>query len=286
VLAVGLTALRLLGLTAEDIVVRVNDRRLLERLLLHAGVPADQLMAAYAAIDKLGRDEEGAIRERLGKEAGLSEASVEEVFRIFRYGSFEELAAAYAGVDGVAAELERLGEYFRTLDDLGFAAFVRFDPTIVRGLAYYTGVVFEIFDRQGELRAVCGGGRYDDLLEAVSGVPLPALGFGMGDVVLRELLSDRGLLPEGAQEVDYYLIAVGDEERPVVRRIASRLREAGHSVLYALRGAGVRAQFKDAGARGARRAIVVGPEEVAAGVVVVREMATGEERRVALDELG
>ncbi|MBX6362572.1 MAG: histidine--tRNA ligase [Gemmatimonadetes bacterium] len=285
VVAVALEALCLLGLTEADVVVRLSDRRLMERLLLHAGVPADQLMAAYAAIDKLGRVEERVIRERLETEAGLGPASVDEVFRIFRLGELSALEGAYREVEGVAEELDRLAEFFRIVDDMGLGGFVTFDPTIVRGLAYYTGIVFEIFDRQGVFRAICGGGRYDTLLEAVSGVSLPALGFGMGDVVLKELLADRGLVPEGGAGVDFYLAAVGEEERRVVRRVASRLRSQGYSVLYSLRPAGVRAQLKDADARGARRVVVVGPDEVRSGEVVVREMATGAEERVRLEEL-
>ncbi len=285
-LAVALESFRLLGLSAADIVARVSDRRLLEALLLHAGVPAEQLMAAYAVIDKLGREEERVIRERLAKEAGLGAPSIEQIFEIFAHDSFESLRSAYGEVPGVAEELARVTEYLAILRDLRLGDWVTFDPRIVRGLAYYTGIVFEVFDRKGELRAVCGGGRYDQLLEQVSGVALPALGFGMGDVVLKELLADRGLLPAGEPAADYYLVAVGEAERPVVRSIAARLRSAGHSVLYSLRPAGVRAQFKDAGARGAQRVIVVGPEEVAAGVVTVREMTSGEEVRKPIQELG
>ncbi len=286
ILAVALESFRLLGLTAADIVARVSDRRLLEALLLHAGVPAEQLMAAYAVIDKLGREEERVIRERLAKEAGLGKATIEQIFDVFAHSTFESLQSAYAEVPGVADELARVAEYLSILRDLRLGDWVSFDPRIVRGLAYYTGIVFEIFDREGELRAVCGGGRYDQLLEQVSGVALPALGFGMGDVVLKELLTDRGLLPAAEPAVDYYLVAIGEAERAVVHGIAARLRAAGHSVLYALRPTGVRAQFKDANARGAQRVVVVGPEEVAAGVVTVREMGSGEELRKPIAELG
>ncbi|HEX7118930.1 MAG TPA: histidine--tRNA ligase [Longimicrobiales bacterium] len=285
VLAVALDALRGFGLTADDVVARVSDRRLLERLLLHAGVPADQLPAAYAVIDKLGREEEERTRRKLHEEVGLAAGAVDEVFRIFEHRDFDSLARAYDGVQGVADELDRLGRYFSHLNDMGLGDFVALDPTIVRGLAYYTGTVFEIFDRAGEFRAICGGGRYDNLLRAVSDADLPALGFGMGDVVLAEILADRGLLPPTEPRLDYYVVAVGEAERPLMLRIAHRLREAGHSVAYTLRPAGVGRQFKDADARGAERVLVLGPDEVAQGVAVVREMRTGEERRVPLDEL-
>src|SRR5690606_32419173 len=208
VLAVALDALRLFGLGADDVVARVSDRRLLERLLLHAGVPADQLAAAYAVIDKLGREEEARTREKLHKEVGLAPAAVDEVFHIFEHRSFDALARAYDGVQGVAEVLARLARYFEHLDAMGLGDFVVLDPTIVRGLAYYTGTVFEIFDRAGRFRAICGGGRYDNLLRAVSGVDLPALGFGMGDVVLTEILTERHLLPPLEPRLDYYIVTV------------------------------------------------------------------------------
>jgi histidyl-tRNA synthetase len=285
VLAVALDALQLLGLTATDIEARINDRRLLERLLLHTGVPGDQLAAVYAVIDKFGREDDARTRERLREEAGLGEPTVEEIFRIFEYQSFEALAEAYQGVAGVGEELDRLGVYFQHLNDMGLGEFVRFDPTIVRGLAYYTGLVFEIFDRAGELRAICGGGRYDNLLRAVGGADLPGVGFGMGDVVIGELLADRGLLPTAAPRLDYYLIAVGEEERSLLLRIGHDLRQAGYSVGYGLRAAGVGRQFRDADARGAERVVILGPDEVARGVAMVKEMETGAEHAVPLDEL-
>jgi histidyl-tRNA synthetase len=284
ILAVAIDGLRVLGLTADDIVARVNDRRLLERLLVHAGVTADRLGAAYAVIDKIGREPEAVTRTRLAEHAGLAADGVEAVLAIFKHPSFEALAAAYGGAQ-IELELERVREYLAQLEHMGLSEFVRFDPGIVRGLAYYTGIVFEIFDRQGELRAVCGGGRYDNLLKTVSSTDLPALGFGMGDVVLAELLADRKLLPAYAPSVDYYVIAVTDEQRPVQMQVARRLRDSGRSVAYSFRTGSVGKQFKDADARGARYVVVLGPTEVADGVALVREMASGSEERKKLDEL-
>ena len=285
VLAVALAALRALGLTAKDVVARFNDRRLLERLVLGAGVPEDRLGAAYAAIDKLTREPADRIRAKLIETTAVPDATADEVMQIFTHRSLDSLRTRYAADAGVMAELDRLRAYEAHLAALGFEEFVQFDPAIVRGLAYYTGTVFEIFDRAGELRAVCGGGRYDDLLGAVSGTRLPGVGFGMGDVVLGELLADRGLLPATTQSVDYYLVWVGEAERAVVLRLAQSLRAGGSSVLYGLRPGGVGKQLKDADARGAARVIVVGGDEVKSGEVVVREMATGTEQRMALADL-
>jgi histidyl-tRNA synthetase len=284
VLATGLDALALLGLGPDHIVARFNDRRLLERLLLHAGVAADQLIGTYAAVDKLGREGAGRIRERL-EQSGLASPVAGAVLALFRHTSLEALRGEFAGIAGLDAELDRLDAYQRHLADLGHGRTIEFDLTIVRGLAYYTGTVFEIFDRAGELRAICGGGRYDRLLSAVGGPDMPAVGFGMGDVVLRELLEERKLLPDARPRVDYFVVAVGEEQRPLQRRIATRLRSAGHSVVYAFKPQSVGKQFKEADARGAARTIVIGPDEVRDGVAVVREMATGEESRVPLSGL-
>ena len=114
---------------------------------------------------------------------------------------------------------------------------------------------------------------------------MPAVGFGMGDVVLGELLRERGLLPESGPGPDYYLVTITEDERPIMRRIARSLRDAGHSVTHTLRQVGVGKQFKDANARGARETVILGPDEVARGVAMVRSMGSGEEREVALDSL-
>ncbi len=285
VLAVAIDALRLLGLTANDIVARVNDRRLLEQLLRHIGVSAERMGAAYAVIDKIGRDAPEKTRERLQTEAGLQPADIERVLVLFKQ-DFEQIAAAHDDVPAVRTELDRLRSYFAQLADFGLKDFVRFDPGIVRGLAYYTGIVFEIFDRQGELRAVCGGGRYDNLLKNLGGVDLPALGFGMGDVVLAELLADRGLLKPYKPRVDYYIIAVTAAEQSAQKQLARRLRDAGHAVSYSFKAGSIGKQFKDADARGARFAVVIGPDELTQGIAVVKDMESGQETRVRLDEIG
>jgi histidyl-tRNA synthetase len=285
VLAVALDALRVLGLGADDIVARFNDRRLLEALLLHAGVPHDRLLAAYAVIDKIGRDSHERIRSRFAEDIGLTPVTIAAVLALFDANSLVELRASHAAVAEVVREIDRLDAYEQSLTGLGLGGFVRFDPSIVRGLAYYTGTVFEIFDRRGELRAICGGGRYDRLLASVSSADLPAVGFGMGDVVLTELLRDRGLLPVGGASSDTFIVAMSAADRPLLLKMAQSLRALGESVLYALSPTTVGKQLKEADARGAARVILLGPDEVARGAAIVRSMSTGEQREVTLDEI-
>jgi histidyl-tRNA synthetase len=293
VLAVALDGLRHLGLGSADIVARYNDRRLLEALLLHAGVARDRLLAAYAVIDKIGRDSPERVRRRFADDVALSDATIAAVLALFEPQNGEtpqehspaELRASHAANDDVLRAIDRLETYAERLRALGLGDFVRFDPSIVRGLAYYTGTVFEIFDRRGELRAICGGGRYDRLLASVSSTDLPAAGFGMGDVVLAELLRDRELLPDGRQTVDTFIVTTSDAHVPLLLKIARALRAHGESVLYALRPGAVVRQLKEADARGAARVILIGPDEVARGTATVRTMATGEQHDVPLDEL-
>ena len=125
------------------------------------------------------------------------------------------------------AQGEPLRRTLEALGAMGFGEYLDLDLGIVRGLAYYTGTVFELFDARGELRAICGGGRYDDLLQSLGGVELPALGFGMGDVVLGELLRDRGLAPEAASSIDVFLAAITQDDLPHVLGLARELRDAG-----------------------------------------------------------
>lgn len=285
VLAVALDALRELGLGPDDVRARVSDRRLLSAILGSAGVVEERLPAAFQVIDKVEREPRDRSRERLQAEAGLSPGGADAILSLLEAPGLEGVRGRFGGDAAVLEALERLERYAADLAALGFGDFLEFDLRIVRGLAYYTGIVFEVFDRQGELRAVCGGGRYDRLLELVGGDPLPAVGFGMGDVVLTELLRDRGLLPEVRREVDYFLVTVGGEARPVALRLARALRDGGASVVYPLRDQGMKKQFSAASSEGAREVVILGPDEVARGVAKVRVMASGEEREVALEAL-
>jgi histidyl-tRNA synthetase len=155
---------------------------------------------------------------------------------------------------------------------MGFGEYLDLDLSIVRGLAYYTGSVFELFDAQGELRAICGGGRYDHLLQSLGGVDLPALGFGMGDVVLGEILRDRGLTPPAASSIDVFLAAITQNDIPELLGLARELRDAGFRVEYALSPQAVGKQLNLADARKARAAIVIGPDDRARGEVVLKDL--------------
>jgi histidyl-tRNA synthetase len=197
-------------------------------------------------------------------------------------GQLGPLDPAQAGALGSYA---LIGVMVGALGAVGLAEFVDVDLSIVRGLAYYTGTVFELFDAGRTLRAICGGGRYDTLLQALGGVELPALGFGMGDVVLGELLKERGLAPSGTAPLDVFVAAVTPEDVPHVLALARELRDVGLSVEYALGGQPVGKQLKLADAREARVALVIGPDDRARGEVQLKDLAAKSQRAVARQDV-
>jgi histidyl-tRNA synthetase len=282
-LAVALDIMRDFGLTGADVRARVSDRRLLSALLTEAGVAPSQLPAAYAVIDKLEREPREVSTRRLG-EAGISPAVADRVLAITATTSLEALRVAPGANPALAEHLERFARYFGYLDALGVAEYVRLDLSIVRGLAYYTGIVFEIFDARGEFRAICGGGRYDTLLQSLGGADLPALGFGMGDVVLGELLRARGLMRPSDAVLDYW-VAGGDESlQGSVMSVAAALRRRGASVEYALKAQALGKQLKAASTAGARRVVILTAERLAEGTATVKTLADGREESVRLSE--
>jgi histidyl-tRNA synthetase len=256
-LAVALDIMRALGLTHEDIVARVSDRRILTAYLRSLGVSTDAMDATYTVIDKLERTPPEVSAEKLSS-AGVPAAGIEAILRIAK-STVSDVARALKGAD--ASVVDEFAQYQRYLDALGVGAYVQFDLSIVRGLAYYTGIVFELFDRTGEFRAVAGGGRYDTLLESLGGASMPALGFGMGDVVLGELLKAKGLMKPAEQGADVWLAA--DEATPLERvmREAATRRAAGQSVEYALRPQSLSKQKKAAQASGARQFVTLSNDD-------------------------
>ncbi len=270
-MAAALDIMRAFGLGPQDVRLRVSDRRLLKALLAARGITDTQLPVAFAVLDRSERVPKNVLEEML-RDAGFGKKESSAVFDVAALRGQEAIKAA-----GDAGE--PLSEAVRALEAMGLGDFVSIDMTIVRGLAYYTGIVFELFDAQKALRAIAGGGRYDSLLE------LPALGFGMGDVVLGELLKERGAAPKASTELGAFLVAVGGDDLPVVLQLAHALRERGIAVEYGLRHAAVRKQLELAAARGAARAVIVGPEERAAGMAVVRDLRTSTEAKVPIRQL-
>ena len=249
-LAVAIEIMRGCGLSSSDVRARVSDRRLLRAILATLGVGDDRSGAVFAVVDKLARQPRDVSRAKL-HEAGLREDAIDILFDALGSTTLDDIERRFTDSADVQSVISQMRRYFACLEGLGVLEWVTIDLTIVRGLAYYTGIVFELFDATGELRAICGGGRYDTLLKSLGGVDLPALGFGMGDVVLGELLRDRGLLPQNAGGPQVWVAAESPEQGHDVRRAATALRRHGVSVEYALREQALMKQVKAAKSAGA-----------------------------------
>ncbi|MGH8102658.1 MAG: ATP phosphoribosyltransferase regulatory subunit, partial [Chthoniobacterales bacterium] len=276
--ALGIDILRSFGLTEKDFVVRISDREFWIDFLKSKGVVADKWEEVLQAVDKSGREPVEKTRARLG-------ALAEPVFGILsatgRTGQGEQSGG----------KSEKLDQLVDGLHRRGLAEFANVDVRIVRGLAYYTGIVFEVFDRAGKLRAIAGGGRYDNLIGQLSDgvVNLPALGFAMGDVVLGELINETPAAREQMQnaiaatdKIDIYVVIAKEERRSDALAQIQQLRNRGYRVEYPLTPAKVARQFQTAEELGARVAFLYGDEWPR---VKVKTLATREEKLIQHDQL-
>ena len=227
-IALLIDTLRAFGLTAEDFVIRLSSRNAWQDFFKHGGGDTAHEYNFFQIIDKLERTAPEESEKKLAA-MGFSRAAVN----------------AFIEQGEPTAELKYI---LNNLAARGLRDFVKIDYQVIRGLAYYTGVVFEAFDRKGEFRAIAGGGRYDNLVKLISGdkVNLPALGFGMGDVVLLEVLKARGLLPKFDATTDVFVLVEDESLRPVSLKLVHDLRAAGYAVEYPLTPAKPDKQFKRA----------------------------------------
>jgi histidyl-tRNA synthetase len=275
-IAVAVESMRAFGLGPQDVRVRVSDRRLLVALLRTLGVSEAGLPGVYAVIDKLDRQPEEVSREKL-EAAGVKGKAAGVILGLREIGN----ARAVSGSDPELAsrwrDMERVQELTAAL---GVSEWLDLDLTIVRGLAYYTGTVFELFDAKGEFRAICGGGRYDNLLASLGGVDMPALGFGMGDVVLGELLRSRGLLPQADQGLEYWVAYEDSGQLAHAMRVATGLRRSGASTEYSLRPQPLGKQLQTATRAGALAAVILRAD----GTCVRKDLATGAEEPFTLPD--
>ncbi|WP_269523664.1 histidine--tRNA ligase [Coraliomargarita parva] len=279
-------ALQSFGLNEADFKVRLSDRDLWWLMLAAEGLDEAGSAAVLAVIDKLERMEREKAVEKLAENLGDdAEAFLQRIETVTQIRDFEGLKQFILDLplegdllDRAQARLSDWSELLALLESAGAGAYVQIDLGIVRGLAYYTGFVFEAFEATGEGRALAGGGRYDALVKKLGGPEMPAVGFAMGDVTLADLLDSKGLTAGYAQRPDFIAIIGGPEERRAAMADASVLRSMGYQVEYPLKNQGFGKQFKEANQKGARFALVYGEAELASGQVKVRDMASGEER--------
>ena len=269
------------GLNADDLAISISSRKVLEEVLGSLGISGDAFAATCIIVDKMDKLPAEVIEQQLS-EQGLDSSAISVIQSTLGLSDLDSLAAALGEDSGAVAELATL---FDLIDSYGIADWVTFDASVVRGLAYYTGPVFEAHDRGGKLRAICGGGRYDRLLSSLGGNDMPATGFGFGDMVIMELLNEKGLvpdLPSGNQDI---VIAINEDLRSAAMSVATKLRASGRSVDLVLEDKRMKWAFRHAERTGAQRLVMVMPDEWAAGNVRIKELESGEESDVAVGDL-
>jgi histidyl-tRNA synthetase len=246
-------------------------------LLLAIPISEERLEKAYAVLDKRAKtDAEGLIT--LYTDSGFSENERNSIESIFCIKTLSEIGERWGSDSEVSESLSELYRFFELANMYGVIECVVYDPAIVRGLAYYTGIVFEIYDTDRKLRAMAGGGRYDNLIAHFGGDPTPAVGFGMGDAVITEFLRDTGRLKPYSKRIDAYIVSFEKENMAPVIEMASLLRSKGLSVEFSLKSANFKKQME--AAQVAKFAIFVGGDEWQRGEVKIKNMVSGEEKTV------
>lgn len=277
------------GLTQQDFRIRISDRTLWFRYLASFGVPEAKASGVLSVVDKLERGTPKDLLEAMTVALVGTTCDPEQTLNAARVfastRSLAELTTLAAGDVAMTARLEEWRQLLSTLQAMGFGECIAMDLTIVRGLAYYTGFVFEAFETGGEARALAGGGRYDALVKKLGGPDLPAVGFGMGDVTLRDLLEAKKLIPAYADGPDFFVMVLGADVRAAALEDVANLRRAGFRVEYNLKEGKFGKLAQQAETAGAQYALVYGGEEVAKGVAKVRSLTDRTEAEVPRTDL-
>ncbi|MFZ9024287.1 MAG: histidine--tRNA ligase [Anaerohalosphaeraceae bacterium] len=275
----SLDYLRSVGLTSGDVVAKISSRRLLAALLKNIGIAEDKLEPLYPILDKKTKIPVEAFVEMLDKEIDSTD-TVQTVLKLMDVHSVDEIPDIVKLNEEAKVSLDELIQVFAYLRTMGVEDWCRFDMSIVRGLAYYTGMVFEIHDKAGDLRAVCGGGRYDNLLSDFGGPKVTATGMGMGDAVLEILLREKGLLRDDSldiQKLDYFVACLEADLMDEAVNITAQLREKGHASNFSYKTGALKKQMKVADSMNAAKCIILGAEFKDSKQLVVKDMQTGEQ---------
>ena len=259
------------GITPEQVQISINHRKLVEQELTGLGIDKAKHKSIFRLIDRRDklRPEEWMT---YGQEIGLTLDNLEDLKKLL---DNKELWKK-------SEELKRI---FAALEKMGVKDYVRYDPSIIRGLDYYTGIVFEAWDITGDGRAVLGGGHYDNLVSDVGGDPLPGVGFAMGDVMITLVLQKLGLVPAGSQLSDRVLVTVFDESLiGDSLALANTLRTAGVKTIFYPEVVKLQKQLKFADRMGIKVVLVLGPDEAASGQVTVKELTTRTQSLVKISE--
>ena len=277
--------LRDVGLTDKDVKVKISSRKLLAAFLKSLGVPKGKFESIYAVLDKKVRVPANTFQQML-REQIPDKNKITKILDFMSIKSIPELDDFIELPDEEFTVYSEVKNVFNYLSSMGVDDFCVYDPSIVRGLAYYTAVVFEVHAVGSELRAICGGGRYDNLLRDFGGPLMPATGMGMGDCILEILLREKGLLDKHVpkRELDYFVAFADKFSGSHVYRIAAELRSKGFSANFSYKPkSGLSKQLKEASSANAKKCIIIG-DELKEGKLIVKDMATGQQELVSIDQ--
>ena len=278
VIAAVVEFFRRVGLSEKDVVIRYNNRQLLAQHLDKCGIPRDRHGEVSVVLDKLEKIGPAAVRDLLS-ETGLSGDTIDTALEFTAARTLEEVRRLVPDSSVARADVEELGRLARVY---GIEGFLEFSPSLVRGLSYYTGTVFEGFERTGTGRAIFGGGRYDRLIETYGGTPTPMVGFGFGDVVILNILQEKNLVPQTLGGPDALVIAYSEAEVTHSIQTAQELRNAGVSAELDLTFKRLGKSLARADTMGFTHAIIVAPDELQNNQVTVKDLNRGSDHRVDL----
>lgn len=269
-----------LGLDASDFRIRVSSRALLSGYLTQLGIAADIHAPLMTLIDKKEKVDAGWLKEEMGT-LGVTADQIESIFNLL---DLHDLAAI-EHVTGPSEDVQQLKDLMRYAEALGYADYIQIDPSIIRGLAYYTGIVFEAFDNKRQFRALFGGGRYDNLFTRMTGKDIPACGMGFGDGVIRELYEAKFGEPIGFASVPFYIGYFDASLQEPAMALARQMNTLGFACDLALNPQNPKKFFTAANKRRAQAAVYMAPEEYARGEVVFKNMETGTQTVLSLNTL-
>ena len=270
------------GLTPNDIVVKISSRKMLAAVLQAIGVTQNEMEPLYAVLDKRNKVPDDAFIEMLAEKIADADKR-KKILKLMSIESIEQIGDIAELGKNAKESIDELQRLFELLAIMGVGEFCKFDIGIVRGLAYYTGIVFEIYDKVGELRAIGGGGRYDNLLKQFGGPNISATGCGIGDCVLGILLEEKGLLKPGPRKLDYFIAFTDEQFLKTAVEITARLRRAGFATDFSYKFANLGKQLSQASERNAKKCIIIG-EEFKNNQIIVRDMNARTQELTDLDK--
>ena len=280
ILMLLISACESMGLSTNDFRVFINDRRILNAILSQINVPQVLHSEVMVIMDKRDKIPPEALSKML-EEMRMTTKQVGQLNEYLSKSDLEELRENLKNTEGI----EELQHLMKLMETAGYKNYLQFDISIVRGLSYYTGAVFEVNSPEKQHRAICGGGRYDSLLSTYGGATVPAVGFGFGDVVVLDVLKELERFPELPRKLDYTIIPFANEQIGTALKIAAELRLQGSTVDCNFSMKKMKKMMQQAHESGAAKAILLFPDELSDDKVVIRDMQLHEQKPVRITDL-